>query len=90
MPTPIAPVTTEIEDILPPLTSVPATVPEEEEYVIIEEDDVPMGNLPQTGTTGMSGIGFMSIGLALRAGVPDLAAARRERQHRDYLSALVF
>ena len=42
----------------------PATVPEQEEFVIIEEDDVPLGNLPQTGTSALSGIGFMGIGLA--------------------------
>ena len=51
-----------------PLASMPdAAPPTQVEYVIIEEDDVPLGNLPKTGTaaTGMmGGLGMIGAGAA--------------------------
>ena len=83
--------TTTIPDLPPPLTSRPDAVtpdtPPDDEFVIIDERDTPMGNLPQTGTSGIgsmglaSGAGFASgfgmIGLGL-AGLVGMIATRKK------------
>jgi LPXTG-motif cell wall-anchored protein len=42
-----------------------ATVPEEEGYLVIDEEGLPLGNLPQTGDTAHIGAGVTGLLAAL-------------------------
>ena len=60
-PTPVV----NIPDMVAPLASFPEiTVPEEEEFVIMDED-IPLGNLPQTGSAASAGAGLFGLFTAL-------------------------
>ena len=62
---PFTPVTAEIPDATPPLAGLmEVTLPEEEEFVIMDED-IPLGNLPQTGSTANAAMGAAGLMAAL-------------------------
>ena len=59
----------------------PAVIAPEEEYVIVDEE-VPMGNLPQTGTGAMSGAGLFGIGISGLLGL--LGAERKKKETKQH------
>ena len=58
------PIVVDIPDIAGPLGSYEIAVPEEEEFVIMDED-IPLGNLPQTGSAASVGMGLLGLLSAL-------------------------
>jgi LPXTG-motif cell wall-anchored protein len=72
-----------IPDTPPPTTQLPDyVVPGQDEYVTIDEEEIPMGNLPQTGTSGVRGFGFIATGIS---GLIALFVTKKKRDGSDNL-----
>ena len=78
---PAAPATIEIADTAPPLASMGSVdIPEGEEIVIIDEE-IPLGNLPQTGGMTSMGAGIVGMLIALTAlGAAAVAFPRKDEK----------
>jgi LPXTG-motif cell wall-anchored protein len=50
-----------IPDIGAPLVSLPDTTTVDWEEFIIEDEDMPLGNLPKTGSTASAGMGTLGL-----------------------------